>query len=66
MKIQKRKYAVPSQSTPIFAIPTFTYFFNKVSGFVNPDLEWVWWVSISVSVAIWFFINFKIKINGNN
>lgn len=61
MKIQKRKYSAPSESTPIFAIPTFTYFFNKVSGFVNTDLEWVWWVSVSISFTIWILINFKIS-----
>jgi len=62
MKIQKRKYAKIPETLPIFTIPTFTYFFNKIAGFVNPELEWVWWVSISISLTIWFFVNFKITL----
>ena len=62
MKIQKRKYSKIPETLPIFTIPTFTYFFNKITGFLNPELEWVWWVSISISLTIWFFVNFKITL----
>jgi amino acid transporter len=60
MKIQKRKYSIIPETLPIFTIPTFTYIFNKFAGFVKPELEWIWWVSISLSLIIWFFVNFKI------
>lgn len=61
MKIQKRKYATIMETTPLFSIPTFTYLFNKLAGFVKPELEWIWWVTITLCLTIWFFINFKIK-----
>ena len=60
MKIQKRKYSKITETIPIFTIPIFTYLFNKIAGFIKPDLEWVWWLSISLSLTIWFFVNFKI------
>ena len=61
MKIQKRKYAKITETLPIFSIPTFTYLIEKVSGIVNPNLEWIWWLAILITFTIWFFINFKIK-----
>jgi hypothetical protein len=62
MKIQKRKHAKIPETLPIFTIPIFTYLFNKIAGFLEPDLEWIWWVSISLSLTIWFFVNFKITL----
>ena len=60
MKIQTRKYSKITETLPIFTIPIFTYLFNKIAGFIKPELEWVWWLSISLSLTIWFFVNFKI------
>jgi hypothetical protein len=60
MKVEKRKYSKITETLPIFTIPIFTYLFNKIAGFIKPELEWVWWISITLSLTIWFFVNFKI------
>lgn len=61
MKITKREWARPGTSVTIWAIPLMSYVFQKSVGVKMNHLEWIWWLTIPSAIAIWFFINWKIK-----
>lgn len=62
MKIIKKNNSSPSSTLPIFTIPLLTYTLEKYAGFINPEYEYIWFISLPISFLIWFFVNFKIKL----
>ncbi len=60
MKLQKRKFATPITSIPIWVIPLFSYLIQKSIGMVSEGKDWYWLLSISVAFLGWLTINFKL------
>jgi hypothetical protein len=63
MKIIKRKYANPLSTISIWLIPTLTYLVEKSAGIKMNKLEWLWWVTITLTTTAWLLVNFKLDKN---
>ena len=61
IKIVKREWARPSQSSTIWAIPLMMYIMQKFASVQMNSHEWLWWTVIPALFILWFAINFKIK-----
>ena len=60
IKIVKREWASPSQSSTIWAIPLMMYIMQKFASVQMNSHEWLWWTVIPGLVMLWAIINFKI------
>lgn len=64
IKIKNKGRALsPITTSPVWIIPTITYLCEKLVGTIQPDREWIWWVSIPVPFLIWFFYHYKLVKN---
>ena len=61
MKIVRRyKYVNPIATTTLWGITLFSYIMAKGMGTINPEREWIQWVTIPSLFMVWVIMNWKI------
>lgn len=61
MKIVRRNENVnPLETSPLWGISLFSYIMVKGMGIIDPEREWIWWVSIPSLFMVWVIMNWKI------
>jgi hypothetical protein len=63
MKLQKRKFATPTTSMLIWAIPLCSYLIQKSIGIISQGRDWYWFFCISLAFLAWLTLNFKLTKN---
>jgi hypothetical protein len=66
MEFIKRKEVCTICTATLWWIPIMSYFNLKLSGMLNEQQEWIWWVGIPAMFLIWVLINWKIKLKKND
>jgi len=60
MKLQKRKFATPTTSIPIWGLPFCSYLIQKSLGIISQGRDWYWFFCISLAFLVWLTLNFKL------
>jgi hypothetical protein len=60
MKIKRRKYARWSNGIGLVLPTIMVYGFGKLLGTKYNNLEYIWWITISVLILIYLCIQFEI------